>query len=52
MLTILLLIPLIGALILLPMPNDTIENKETMKKIAISTSLINFYLLIIFWFYK
>jgi len=50
MLTILLLIPLIGALILLPMPNDTIENKETMKKIAISTSLINFYISLFLWY--
>src|SRR3954463_9652888 len=50
MLTLLLIIPLIGALILLPMSSGTIENKEKMKKIAISTSLINFYISLFLWY--
>lgn len=50
MLTLLLLIPLIGALILLPMSTGTVENKEQMKKIAITTSLINFYISLFLWY--
>jgi len=54
MLTLLLLIPLIGALILLPMSTGTIETaaaaKEKMKKIAITTSLINFYISLFLWY--
>ena len=50
MLTLLLIIPLIGALILLPMSSGTIENKEKMKKIAITTSLINFYISLFLWY--
>jgi len=49
MLTLLLLIPLIGSLIILPMPN-TLESKERMKKIAIVTSLINFFISLFIWY--
>jgi len=49
MLTLLLLIPLIGSSIILPMPN-TLESKERMKKIAIVTSLINFFISLFIWY--
>ena len=42
MITLLLIIPLIGSLILLPMNENTVENQINMKKIAIATSIINF----------
>nr|YP_010160556.1 NADH dehydrogenase subunit 4 [Gymnopilus junonius]QRH17742.1 NADH dehydrogenase subunit 4 [Gymnopilus junonius] len=49
MITLLLLIPLIGSLIILPM-SYTLESKKTMKKIAITTSLINFYISLFLWY--
>lgn len=49
MITLLLLIPLLGSLIILPMSN-TLESKKTMKKIAITTSLINFYVSLFLWY--
>src|SRR5258708_3505964 len=49
MLTLLLLIPLIGSLIILPMSN-TKESKNQMKKIALTTSLINFFLSLFLWY--
>jgi NADH-ubiquinone oxidoreductase chain 4 len=49
MITLLLLIPLLGSLIILPM-SDTLESKKTMKKIAITTSLINFYISLFLWY--
>lgn len=49
MLTLLLLIPLIGSLIILPMSN-TIESQSQMKKIALTTSLINFFLSLFLWY--
>jgi NADH-ubiquinone oxidoreductase chain 4 len=49
MITLLLLIPLLGSLIILPM-SDTLESKKTMKKIAITTSLINFYVSLFLWY--
>ena len=51
MITLLLIIPLIGSLIILPMsetPNGEGQNK--MKKIAITTSLINFYISLFLWY--
>lgn len=51
MITLLLIIPLIGSLIILPMsetPNG--EGQKTMKKIAITTSLINFYISLFLWY--
>lgn len=49
MITLLLLIPLLGSLFILPM-SDTLESKKTMKKIAITTSLINFYISLFLWY--
>nr|YP_010243079.1 NADH dehydrogenase subunit 4 [Coprinus comatus]QTJ26212.1 NADH dehydrogenase subunit 4 [Coprinus comatus] len=49
MITLLLLIPLIGSLILLPMSN-TIESQSQMKKIALTTSLINFFVSLFLWY--
>jgi len=49
MLTLLLIIPLIGSLILLPMSN-TPEGKQQMKNIAITTSLINLYISLFLWY--
>ena len=71
MITLLLIIPLIGSLILLPMsetaPQGTFslstsnltgekisitddENKNSMKKIALTTSLINFFVSLFLWY--
>ena len=45
MITLLLLIPIIGSLIILPMSSEaTIESQNQMKKIALTTSLINFFI--------
>jgi NADH-ubiquinone oxidoreductase chain 4 len=49
MLTLLLLIPLLGSLIILPMSN-TLEGKNQMKKIALTTSLINFFISLFLWY--
>jgi NADH-ubiquinone oxidoreductase chain 4 len=49
MLTLLLLIPLVGSLIILPMSN-TLENKNQMKKIALTTSLLNFFISLFLWY--
>jgi proton-translocating NADH-quinone oxidoreductase chain M len=49
MITLLLIIPLLGSLILLPM-SDTIDSQNRMKKIALTTSLINFFISLILWY--
>ena len=49
LLTLLLLIPLLGSLIILPM-STTKENKNQMKKIALTTSLINFFISLFVWY--
>ena len=49
MITLLLIIPLIGSLIILPMSN-TPEGKQQMKNIAIITSLINLYISLFLWY--
>ena len=49
MLTLLLLIPLLGSLIILPMSN-TLESKNKMKKIALTTSLLNFFISLFLWY--
>jgi NADH-ubiquinone oxidoreductase chain 4 len=43
MLTLIILIPLFGALLILPM-SDTLESHSHMKKIALTTSLINLFI--------
>ena len=49
MITLLLIIPLIGSLILLPM-TESVETKNKMKKIALTTALINFYISLFLWY--
>jgi NADH-ubiquinone oxidoreductase chain 4 len=49
MLTLLLLIPLLGSFIILPMSN-TLESNNQMKKIALTTSLINFFISFFIWY--
>jgi NADH-ubiquinone oxidoreductase chain 4 len=50
MLTLLILIPLLGSLIILPMSN-TLESQSQMKKIALTTSLINFFISLFIWYH-
>lgn len=49
MITSLLLIPIIGSLIIIPMDSTSKKYQVQMKKIAILTSLINFFISIILW---
>ena len=49
MLSLLLLIPIIGSLLLLTIPEDSIENKIRMKRITLITMLINFIVSIYIW---
>lgn len=49
MLTILLIIPLVGTLMLAPMQGNTQQSESQMKRVALGTSLINFVLSILLW---
>jgi len=49
MLSLLLLLPVIGSLLLLTIPENSIENKIRMKKITLITMLINFIISIYIW---
>ena len=49
MLTLLLIIPLVGALMLAPMQGNTPQSESQMKRLALGTSLINFILSIVLW---
>ncbi len=49
MLSLLLLIPIIGSLLLLTIPEDSIENQIRMKRITLITMLINFLISIYIW---
>ena len=49
MLSLLLLIPIIGSLLLLTTSEDSIENKIKMKRITLITMLINFLISIYIW---
>lgn len=49
MLSLLLLLPIIGSLLLLTIPEDSIENKMRMKRITLITMLINFLISIYIW---
>jgi NADH:ubiquinone oxidoreductase subunit 4 (subunit M) len=42
MLSLLLLIPIIGSLLLLTIPENSIENKMRMKRITLISMIINF----------
>src|ERR1700727_3437693 len=49
MINLLLLVPILGSLILIPMQEDSIKSKTQMKNIALITSLINFIISIFIW---
>jgi NADH-ubiquinone oxidoreductase chain 4 len=49
MLSLLLLIPIIGSLLLLTIPEDSIKNQIRMKRITLITMLINFIISIYIW---
>jgi proton-translocating NADH-quinone oxidoreductase chain M len=49
MITLLLLIPLIGSLILLPI-SENLNTRDQMKKIALITSLLNFFVSLFLWY--
>nr|YP_009517151.1 NADH dehydrogenase subunit 4 [Asterophora parasitica]AYE93057.1 NADH dehydrogenase subunit 4 [Asterophora parasitica] len=50
MITLLILIPIIGSLFLLPISNEVLENKQKMKRIALTTSLINLFISLFIWY--
>jgi NADH-ubiquinone oxidoreductase chain 4 len=50
MITSLILLPIIGSIILLPMSSEGKINQEKMKYIAILTSLINFFISLFLWY--
>ncbi|BCG68818.1 NADH dehydrogenase subunit 4 (mitochondrion) [Collybia sordida] len=50
MLKLLLLIPLLGSLILLPIKENTINSQIQMRKIALTTSLINLFISLFIWY--
>ena len=49
MLSVLLLLPIIGSLLLLTIPENTIENKIRMKRITLISMIINFLISIYIW---
>jgi NADH-ubiquinone oxidoreductase chain 4 len=49
MLSLLLLIPILGSLLLLTIPENSIENKIRMKKITLISMIINFLISIYIW---
>jgi len=49
MLSLLLLLPIIGSILLLTIPENSIENKIRMKRITLITMLINFIISIYIW---
>lgn len=51
MITLLLLIPIIGSLIILPISDsEKLNNQIKMKQIALTTSLINFFISLFIWY--
>jgi NADH-ubiquinone oxidoreductase chain 4 len=49
MLTALILIPLIGSFALLPITEGSVEGDSRMKRIALFTAMINFFLSVVLW---
>ena len=49
MLQILLLIPILGSLLILPIQENSIKNEKRIKNIAITTAIINFIISIFLW---
>ena len=50
MITLLLLIPVLGSLLLLPISDENIKGQIQMKKIALTISLLNFFLSLFLWY--
>jgi NADH-ubiquinone oxidoreductase chain 4 len=50
MITLLLVIPIIGSLLLLPVSDNSIKGKTQMKQIALTSSLINFFISLFIWY--
>jgi len=50
MITLLLLIPILGSLILLSIQDNSIKSQIQMKQIALTTSLINFFISLFIWY--
>nr|YP_009704493.1 NADH dehydrogenase subunit 4 [Volvariella volvacea]AYD91382.1 NADH dehydrogenase subunit 4 [Volvariella volvacea]AYD91413.1 NADH dehydrogenase subunit 4 [Volvariella volvacea]AYD91426.1 NADH dehydrogenase subunit 4 [Volvariella volvacea] len=50
MITLLLLIPIIGSLLILPIQNDSIQSQVKMRQIALTTSVINFFVSLFIWY--
>jgi NADH-ubiquinone oxidoreductase chain 4 len=50
MLTLLILIPILGSLLLLPMSNNKLDQTKKMKQIALTTSLINLFISLFIWY--
>lgn len=50
MLTTLILIPIIGALFILPMNESSPQNVSQMKKIALSSTILNFFISLFVWY--
>jgi NADH:ubiquinone oxidoreductase subunit 4 (subunit M) len=50
MISLLLVIPILGSLIMLPLSDKTIKGQKMMKKIALITSLINFFISLFIWY--
>ena len=50
MISLLLIIPILGSLLLLPISENNIKGKTQMKKIALTTSLINFFISLFIWY--
>lgn len=50
MITLLILIPILGSLLLVPLSDNTIQGQNQMKKIGITTSLINFFISLFIWY--
>ena len=50
MITLLLLIPIIGSLMLLPIQDNSLKSQTQMKQIALTTSLINFFFSLFIWY--
>lgn len=50
MLTLLILIPIIGSLFILPMNESCPQNVTQMKKIALSSTILNFFISLFIWY--
>jgi proton-translocating NADH-quinone oxidoreductase chain M len=50
MITLLILVPILGSLMLLPFSEDTLTGQNQMKKMALIASLINFFISLFLWY--